>query len=232
MGDIVCLPEATRRRMVQLLEILKAWPEKKITSAQISGITGWKSSLIRHDFWLLGTNLNGVSNGYFTEDLKEALKEGIWQGSCRKTENVEILKQVQDDDLVGQDDDLVGQNSKNCCIVGLGRLGAALLDQNFFADSGFEVKVGFDANLYRIEILRSTFPLYPADQMARVIKQEKIEYAILTVQSKDAQSMADHLVVAGIKGIVNLSRAVIKVPKRVRVENISIINALNLVGQR
>ncbi len=207
MGDIVCLPEATRRRMVQLLEILKAWPEKKITSAQISGITGWKSSLIRHDFWLLGTNLNGVSNGYFTEDLKEALMKSL-------------------------DDKLVGQNKKNCCIVGLGRLGAALLDENFFADSGFEVKVGFDANLYRIEILRSTFPLYPADQMARVIKQEKIEYAILTVQGKDAQSMADHLVAAGIKGIVNLSRAVIKVPEGVGVENISIINALNLVGQR
>lgn len=199
MENIV-LPEATRKRMVQLLQILKAWPEKKITSAQISGITGWKDSLIRHDFWLLGRNFNGVSNGYYVSDLSQIL------------ENILIDSEV-----------------KNCCIVGLGRLGAALLDQPFFDGSGFQIKVGFDSNLYRVEILRSSFPLYPADDMPWVIKQEKIEYAILTVPDKDAQKMTDRLVKVGIKGIVNMTNTIVRAPDGIKIENTSIINALKLV---
>lgn len=202
MTDKVCLPEATRKRMVQLLQILKAWPDKKITSAEISGMTGWKDSLIRHDFWLLGAKLNGVSNGYFTEDLKITLENIIYDSS---------------------------PEPKGCCVVGLGRLGAALLDNVFFYGSGFEIKAGFDSNLNRVEILRSTFPLYPADEMPRVIRQEKIGYALLAVQNKDAQAMTDRLVKSGIKGIVNLTSVLVKTPSAVKVENISIINALNLV---
>ena len=202
MSETLKLPEASKKRMVQLLQILKAWPQKKITSAQISEITGWKDSLIRHDFWLLGKNLNGVSNGYSVENLIFVLEELICDSS-----------------------------TKNCCIVGLGRLGAALLDQSFFESSGFEIKVGFDSNLYRVEILRTSFPLYPADDMPWVIKQEKIEYAILSVQNKDAQAMTDRLVKTGIKGIVNLTQRLVKTPARVKVENLSIINALNLLAR-
>lgn len=201
MSETLKLPEASKKRMVQLLQILKAWPQKKITSAQISEITGWKDSLIRHDFWLLGKNLNGVSNGYSVENLIFVLEELICDSS-----------------------------TKNCCIVGLGRLGAALLDQSFFESSGFEIKVGFDSNLYRVEILRTSFPLYPADDMPWVIKQEKIEYAILSVQNKDAQAMTDRLVKTGIKGIVNLTQRLVKTPASVKVENLSIINALNLLA--
>ena len=199
MENIV-LPEATRKRMVQLLQILKAWPEKKITSAQISGITGWKDSLIRHDFWLLGTNFNGVSNGYYVSDLSH------------------ILEYI-----------LIDSEVKNCCIVGLGRLGAALLDQPFFDGSGFQIKVGFDSNLYRVEILRSSFPLYTPDDMPWVIKQEKIEYAILTVPDKDAQKMTDRLGKVGIKGIVNMTNTIVRAPEGIKIENTSIINALKLV---
>lgn len=202
MSETLKLPEASKKRMVQLLQILKAWPQKKITSAQISEITGWKDSLIRHDFWLLGKNLNGVSNGYSVENLIFVLEELICDSS-----------------------------TKNCCIVGLGRLGAALLDQSFFESSGFEIKVGFDSNLYRVEILRSSFPLYPADDMPWVIKQEKIEYAILSVQNKNAQAMTDRLVKTGIKGIVNLTQRLVKTPASVKVENLSIINALNLLAR-
>ena len=202
MSETLKLPEASKKRMVQLLQILKAWPQKKITSAQISEITGWKDSLIRHDFWLLGKNLNGVSNGYSVENLIFVLEELICDSS-----------------------------TKNCCIVGLGRLGAALLDQSFFESSGFEIKVGFDSNLYRVEILRTSFPLYPADDMPWVIKQEKIEFAILSVQNKDAQAMTDRLVKTGIKGIVNLTQRLVKTPASVKVENLSIINALNLLAR-
>ena len=193
------LPKVTRRRLIELESVLKAWQKTKITSADISALTGWKDSLIRHDFWLAGLGGEGVSNGYVTADLLEAVRKA-------NTETV------------------------NVCIAGLGRLGAALLDETLFEGSGFVIKAGFDSNVNRVEILRSTFPLYPAGDMNWVIKQEHITKAILTVADKDAQSMCDRLVKAGITGIVNMTRAVLKVPDGVKVENVSVVNALKMIN--
>ncbi len=201
MSAIVVLPEVTRKRMLILQNLLQSWQSEKITSVQISEITGWKDSLIRHDLWLLGYK-KGVSNGYLKDDLQEAISLALGFES----------KEV------------------NCCIVGLNRLGAALLDDATTEGSVFKIKAGFDSNVNRVEILRSTFPLYPATEMSWVIKQEKITLAILTIADKDAQSMCDRLVKAGITGIVNMTRAVLKVPDGIKIENVSILNALKLVN--
>ena len=193
------LPKATRRRLIELESVLKAWQKTKITSADISALTGWKDSLIRHDFWLAGLGGDGVSNGYVTADLLEAVRKA-------NTETV------------------------NVCIAGLGRLGAALLDETLFEGSGFVIKAGFDSNVNRVEILRSTFPLYPAGDMNWVIKQEHITKAILAVADKDAQLMCDRLIKAGISGIVNMTGRILKVPERIKTENVSVITALKLVN--
>ena len=199
MSEVV-IPEATRKRMLLLINLLGVWPKDKITSVDISEQTGWKDSLIRHDLWLLGYN-KGVSNGYQTVDLQEAINQAL----------------------------ALEQQITNVCIVGLGRLGAALLDESLVEGSSFVIKAGFDSNVNRVEILRSNFPLYPAHDMNWVIKQEKITLAILAVAEKDAQAMTDKLVAAGVSGIVNMTRAVLKVPSVVKVENLSILNALKII---
>ena len=201
MSPIVVLPEVTRKRMLFLQNLLQSWQSEKITSVQISEITGWKDSLIRHDLWLLGYN-KGISNGYLKDDLQEAISLALGFES----------KEV------------------NCCIVGLNRLGAALLDDATTEGSVFKIKAGFDSNVNRVEILRSTFPLYPATEMNYVIKQENISLAILTVADKDAQSMCDRLVKAGVTGIVNMTRAVLKVPDGIKIENLSVLNALKMIN--
>lgn len=193
------LPKATRRRLIELESVLKAWQKTKITSADISALTGWKDSLIRHDFWLAGLGGDGVSNGYVTANLLEAVQKA----------NTELV---------------------NVCIAGLGRLGAALLDETLFEGSGFVIKAGFDSNVNRVEILRSTFPLYPAGDMNWVIKQEHITKAILAVADKDAQAMCDRLIKAGISGIVNMTGRILKVPEGIKTENVSVITALKLVN--
>lgn len=199
------VPEIVKKRMIQLCTLLDSFSKEKITSQEIKALTGWTDSTIRHDFWLMDLK-KGVSNGYFTAELRQELEEKL--GLKSNAENPE----------------------KRLCIVGLNRLGAALLDENMFSESGFAIKAGFDTNLYRVEILRSSFPLYPASQMEFVIKKEKIEYAVLTVDLKSAQTMANRLCKAGIKGIVNMTSSVLKVTPDVKVENISILNALKIIS--
>jgi predicted aldo/keto reductase-like oxidoreductase len=100
MKTSVDLPKATKKRITQLLQILKTWECKKITSVEISNLTGWKTSLIRHDFWYLrnfqnqkskddsnllkdSDNFFGVSNGYNVEKLKEYhVMDCMECGSC------------------------------------------------------------------------------------------------------------------------------------------------------
>lgn len=191
------LPSSTKKRLIQLRQMLLSYDEEKITSKKISELSGWKDSLIRHDLFLLKIT-KGVSNGYFCKDL---------------------IQQIN----------LAESEQKNCCIVGLGRLGAALLDENLVINSQFTIKAGFDSNLNRVEILRSNFPLYPANEMQFVIKKENIEYAILTVSDKDAQQNAKRLADCGIKGIVNMTNKILSLPKEIRVENLSILNSLQLL---
>ena len=193
------LPPATRKRLVQLEELLKSWSGEKITSAKICELTGWKDSLVRHDLWLIRNEARGWKNGYNTADLLAEVQ------AINKSER------------------------QNVCIVGLGRLGAALLDDTLVEGSQFVIKAGFDSNVNRVEILRSTFPLYPAAEMNWVIKQEKITLAVLAVAEKDAQSMCDKLIASGVKGIVNMTRTVLKVPDGIKIENLSVLNALKMI---
>ena len=226
------LPKPTRKRFIQLLAILQKWPDKKITSVAISEVSGWKSSLIRHDLWLLGFK-KGVSNGYYIEELEQVIKSAL---NISFKKDTFMLSKKESNVAYTSDSStaVVGSGSaegifKKVCIAGLGRLGASLLDQNLFDNSVFEICAGFDSNVNRVEILRSTFPLYPASEMDFVIKREKINFAILTVADKDAQTMANRLIKAGISGIVNMTNVLLKVPQNVKVENLSIITALNLL---
>ncbi|MCI5644209.1 MAG: hypothetical protein MR305_00625, partial [Treponema porcinum] len=106
------IPEPTRRRLVQVFQFLSGWKKSRITSADISAFLGCKDSLVRRDFSFAGC-APGVSNGYDVESLKNVLASVC--GVCPAD----------------------GNARKKCCIVGLGRLGAALLDDSFFEESGF-----------------------------------------------------------------------------------------------
>ncbi len=230
--ESIDLPKPTKKRLIQLLAILQKWPDKKITSVAISKASGWKSSLIRHDLWLLGFK-KGVSNGYYIEELEQVIKSAL---NISFKKDTFMLSKKESNVAYTSDSStaVVGSGSaegifKKVCIAGLGRLGASLLDQNLFDNSVFEICAGFDSNVNRVEILRSTFPLYPASEMDFVIKREKINFAILTVADKDAQTMANRLIKAGISGIVNMTNVLLKVPQNVKVENLSIITALNLL---
>ena len=92
MQSLNDLPPATRKRLVQLEELLKFWSGEKITSAKICELTGWKDSLVRHDLWLIHTVVEPVETTVFAVFL-------ISHKSCRTREsfqpvNSQILAEV------------------------------------------------------------------------------------------------------------------------------------------
>lgn len=204
MSSLQKLPEITRKRLVQLASLLKVWKLDRIKSCEIAETAGWKESTVRHDLYLAGFS-GGVSNGYKVSELLAFLQK--------------LLELPAEHEA--------GNSIKKCCIAGLGRLGAALLDDSIFEGSGYRVGCGFDSSVNRVEILRSSFPLFPAYEMEGVIRREKIETAILCVPDKDAQSMADRLMKSGIKYIVNMTTVFLRVAGSVKVVDASPIKALS-----
>ena len=201
------IPVSTKKRMVLLLSLLEKWKRNHITSKEIAVLLGVKDSLVRYDFAFLKfpSDHRGFKNGYEISVLKEDVRAAI----------------LSEEESFGTE--------KRICIVGLGRLGAALLDNSFFEGSGFKVCAGFDSSLNRVELIRSTFELFPASRIENVCAAKKIEYAVLCCEENEVQKMADRLVKAGIKGIVNYTNAVFVVPDCVKVQNISPAVALALV---
>ena len=192
------IPEPSRRRLVLLERLLSEFTEKNITSQKIEELTGWSAAVVRRDISLLELNF-GASNGYKVADLKGALDKLL---------------------------DLVPNSPHACCIVGLGRMGQALLDNRELYESPFKIVAGFDSSVNRTEILRSIFPLHPTTMLEQVIKEEDIRYAILTVEPAEARSIAVRLAACGIKGIVNYTPCVLTVPPGTKVENVSLLTSL------
>ncbi len=202
------LSESTKKRLFMLLNFLEGCEKKRVTSREIALLLGIKDSLVRYDFVQVGlpAEHRGFRNGYDVKVLAEDIKSAMG--------------------LFGEDG---SAQKKRVCVVGLGRLGAAFLDNDFFEKSGFEVCAGFDSNLNRVELLRSTFELFPASRIESVCPAKKIEYAVMCCSESEVQKMADRLVKAGIKGIVNYTNAVFSVPEGIKVQNVSPVVALSLV---
>ncbi|MBQ0050552.1 MAG: redox-sensing transcriptional repressor Rex [Treponema sp.] len=189
------IPAPSKKRLVLLAQILSQRTKEKITSVEIQRLAGWSEATVRRDISLLELH-NGVSNGYDVKVLRDAILARF-----NMEENV--------------------QNEHRCCIVGLGKLGEALLESSFFEKSNFKIVAGFDSSQNRIELLRSRIPLHSTNNLESFVRMENIEYAVLSVDDAKAQLMADKLVAAGIKGIVNYTNTVLSVPDSVKIENVN-----------
>ncbi|MCX7842396.1 MAG: redox-sensing transcriptional repressor Rex [Clostridia bacterium] len=100
--------------------------------------------------------------------------------------------------------------SRKACIVGLGRMGLALMNFSGFKDSNIRIEAGFDSNINRLETLKTDIELYPAYEIPEVVKRKSIELGVITVPPEAAQQTADKLIQGGIKGIINFAPVIIQ----------------------
>ncbi len=201
------LPKPAAERLAQLTRLLahRTNPDTPVSSSELEQLTGWPSHTIRKDISMLGAGPEIATNsGYDPARLSAAISEALGLSSVQK----------------------------DCCLVGIGRLGSAFLDYPGFNGTPFRLCAGFDSNVNRVEILKAPFPLYPSFKMKEVIPRLGIQYAILCVNEEKAQDAAVRLVECGIQGIVNFTPVMLSVPSGIEVENVSIIDALGALAAR
>ena len=105
-------------------------------------------------------------------------------------------------------------------IVGMGDIGHALARYNGFANRGFVIKMLFDNDPQKVGQKVGSFEIMAMSVMAEKIKQNKIKIAMLTVPATVAQEVAEQLVKAGVKAILNYAPTSLSVPSGVRVQHI------------
>lgn len=113
-------------------------------------------------------------------------------------------------------------------VVGAGRIGLALARYPSFRTRGFELRAIFDNDPAKIGRRWGALTVQDIDKFPKVARARGIEIAILTVPESAAQEVADRVVAAGVRAILNFAPAGLQVPDGVAVNNVDM--ALELEG--
>lgn len=111
-------------------------------------------------------------------------------------------------------------------LVGTGDLGHAIARYPGFAERGFRIRLVFDNDPSKIGLEVGGHPILSTDKMVETIRAQGILIAMITVPSREAQIVADQLVTAGVRAILNYAPVPLSVPDGVHVETVSPIEQL------
>ena len=146
-----------------------------------------------------------------------------YSGTLRKGYDVKELI-----DLIGLILDT--EEGLKVAIVGIGNLGRSLIGYFSGKRSKLNIVAGFDNNPDKIGKIYAGVHCYSSERMQEIIVEEEISRAIITVPADNAAIVAERLVMAGIKGILNFSPKPLNVPPHVYLEEIDMITSLEKVA--
>ncbi|MDP8266387.1 MAG: redox-sensing transcriptional repressor Rex [Candidatus Aceula meridiana] len=199
------LPNNTIDRVCRIFGCLESLEERQVdfvSSKDLAQAIGTTNDTIRKDISLLGVT-GYTRKGYSVVSLKKELGQTLKLDKKRKA-----------------------------CIVGLGRLGTALLDYERFKQDGFEIVAGFDNSINKLERIKTHIDVFAISEMENIIAQKSIELGIITVPANNAQEVADELIKAGVSGILNFSPEKIVVPKEIIYLDMDFTSALRFIAAR
>jgi redox-sensing transcriptional repressor len=110
----------------------------------------------------------------------------------------------------------------NVLLVGAGNLGRALIAYRGFLRKGFRFAAIFDADPRKAGQAFGDLTIRPMTDLPAATSELAIRLAIMSVPSDAAQSVADLLVAAGIRGILNFAPVSVTVPKEVSVQSVDL----------
>lgn len=195
MSDQVKIPRATLKRLplyYRFVSSLKSKGIDRVNSKAISDALQIDSATIRRDFSYFG-ELGKKGYGYNIDSLLDFFKS-----------------ELSESDMV------------KIAIVGVGNLGKALLTYNFSIHDDMTITEAFDVKEDVIGQKIGNVIVKDNDELITTLKKEKIDVVILTTPERVAQKVADELVQAGVKGILNFTPGRINTPSDVQVHQIDL----------
>ena len=115
-------------------------------------------------------------------------------------------------------------------LVGIGRMGAALLEYPHFRARGFEFVAVYDSDPEKIGSRRGMLTVEDSRVLEESLRETGVEIVVLTVPAGAAQEVADAAVRAGVRGIMNFAPVALKVPPGVRVNAVRLTVELEVLN--
>jgi redox-sensing transcriptional repressor len=193
LTDNNSIPDIVIGRLPIYLRALNrlAYEGKDITSShELGERLGISSAQIRKDLSHFG-GFGKQGTGYQIEYLQEKLRQ--------------VLRVNQEWEVA---------------LVGAGDLGSAIAHYKGFADRGFHIAHVFDSSPARIGMALGDYIVQPVATMSEVIRANNIRLAMVAVPAENAQAVADQLIEAGVRGILNYAPINLTVPAGVQVQYI------------
>ena len=112
-------------------------------------------------------------------------------------------------------------------LIGIGHLGEAIARYEGFRSQGIRIAALFDSDPAKIGNEIGGMPIAGDEQIDRIVREQGIKLAIVAVPASRAQEVADLLVAAGVRAILNYAPVVIQVPEGVWVRHIDPVAVLH-----
>jgi redox-sensing transcriptional repressor len=188
------LSRAAAQRMSLYLRCVSGWPAdaETVSSGRIAEAVGVSDAQVRRDLAALG-HLGQRGVGYDARELANAIRAAL--GIDRQWRAV---------------------------LIGVGNLGRALLKYQGFRAQGFEIVGLFDSDPTKVGQDVEGLKVEPVSGLAERLAALQAELAVLTVPADTAQAVAEALVAAGVRGILNFAPVVLKLPRRVRLVTVDL----------
>ena len=195
------IAESTVRRLslyLRFLEEFEARGLKTISSDELAARGGTTSAQVRKDLSFFGS-FGKRGLGYSVPELTARLRQ-----------------------ILGL------QREWRVIIIGAGKIGAALAQYQGFRQRGFRVAAVFDSDPAKIGKTLDGFVIRSVTELERVMAQEHPDIAVITVPAEGAQQVADRVIDAGIRAIMNFAPLQLHVPETVALKTVNM--ALELEG--
>jgi redox-sensing transcriptional repressor len=174
------------------LESFQHTEKRTISSKQLGDALGYTDAQVRKDLAYFG-QFGHPGIGYRVEELINQLRK-----------------------ILGTD------KVWNVLLIGAGNLGRALIAYRGFLRKGFRLAAIFDADERKVGQMFGDLKVTSMDRLAAVAAEQNIKLAILSVPAEAAQAVADKLVAAGIRGILNFAPVSISVAPDVSTQGVDL----------
>lgn len=115
-------------------------------------------------------------------------------------------------------------------IVGVGHLGHALANYGGFATRGFRLVALFDDDPALLGTEVAGLRVRPSADLPSVASAEGVLIGVVATPAAAAQSVADALVVAGVRSILNFAPVVLTVPVSIDVRRVDLASELQILA--
>ena len=107
------------------------------------------------------------------------------------------------------------------CIVGIGNLGNALVENENCRKRGYKFVAAFDSDPKKVgRTLPCGLTIEPASKITQLVRELHIEIGVITTPPFEAQKVTNLLIGSGIKAILNFAPVQVRAPGGCLVENV------------